>query len=153
MKNLVLVLVACCFMCCLANRALGAEITGKAVDLRGVKIPNIGELVVTAESIQGTVLNRAKVKVDEAAGTYTLTIDDELLRASGSVLVNLRFEATGRLTFTTTVSGQNDQTVDAVLPTAQEMAEYMSYMQACQPRYYGPTPMRRRCCCCCGWRR
>lgn len=117
-----------------------AEITGRAIDLTGRTIPNIKELAVVAETASGTALNRMPAKIDEKAGTYTITIDEDLLQSSGSVFVNLRFSAPGRLTFTTTTSGQTDQRVDAVLPTAEEMMEYM--------RTQGYVHESPSCCCC-----
>jgi hypothetical protein len=119
-----------------------AEITGRAVDLRGNDIPTLNDLEVIAESLQGVKLNRKKATV-RADGTYSLIVDDDLLAQTGFVIVTLRYKAPGRLDATIrNVAAQRNQTIDAVLPTLEDMQYYPSYEGYCAP----PTcTVRYRC--------
>jgi hypothetical protein len=122
-------------LCLTTNVGWSAEITGRAVDLRGNTIPTIRNLTVVAESLQGATLNRLPATIDADAGTYRITIDDALLRASGSVFVSLTLSAPGRLTATlTNISGLRNQTIDAVLPAPEDMG------------YYPPSMIEPICC-------
>lgn len=133
-----------CFAMWSTASSLAVEFTGPVTDLRGKTIPNLQDLTVTAETAQGTTLNRQPVKVDLKAGTYSLTVDDDLVRASGSVEVTLVFSAPGRLTLTLdSISAQSNLTVPAILPTADEMSRYMKQVGYNTSQTYYCYPCRR----------
>ncbi len=113
------------------NAESAVTVEGTAVTLESKTIPNISQLEVFAISDQGIILaGPASIK----GSTYTLIIDDTLLRRLRIVSVALRYRAPGRESVTlNNVLGLTNQQIDVVLPEAKIYQQKILYPIPCCP--------------------